>query len=421
MNVRRFTAWLLLVLINGSALAAAATAASAPGKPKPSANPVEAVTEKPAVTELRLKNASVAAPLFVPQPGGGYAVIPVAVTAAAGAAAEASPGQLIFPQIPGAAATKVLGAVKRQLSARHTGWPLGKNIEISFSEKIAPPDVAATALAAGLLLDAMFTGYTIDPDVAVIGGLDEDGDLAAVISAATRLTAALRSPATRIIIPEKNLAQAADLMLADGVAIFATKHVFSVSAFEEVPPLANTRLDDKTVRAMQSFDEAARLLAAAGTRADAALADPRVKEALRNVLIAAPSHLSARLLLGHGAGQFHLFSLPGSIEVVESRGPSLVRALRSKSPGSFGGLTLDRATDELNALKALGPRLDERSLNWYDAILRYGETAQAWFGNPQRTPRETAQLISALNAAVQTMQREWPKLVALRDQPTARP
>jgi hypothetical protein len=171
---------------------------------------------------------------------------------------------------------------------------------------------------------------------------------------------------------------------------------------------------------MRSFNEAARLLAAAGTRADAALADPRVKEALRNVLIAAPSHLSARLLLGHGAGQFHLFSLPGSIEVVESRGPSLVRALRSKSPGSYTGLTLDRVTGELNALKALGPRLDERALNWYDAILRYGETAQAWLGNPRRTPREATQLIGALNAAVQSMQREWPKLVALRDQPAAR-
>ena len=408
MNVRFSTAWTLLAMINGATFAA------------PPAKPAEASAEKPAVTALHLTKASVVAPLFVPQPRGGYAAVPVTVTALATAAAATSPGQLSFPQIPGAAGAKVLDAVKRQLSARHTGWPVGKNIEISFSEKIAAQDVAATALAAGLLLDAMFTGYQIDAQVAVIGGLDDEGDLAPVISAATRLTAALRSAATRIIIPERNLAQAADLMLADGVAVFATKHVFSVSAFEEVPLLATVEPDEKTVRAMRSFDEAARLLAAAGTRADAALADPRVKEALRNVLIPAPSHLSARLLLGHGAGQFHLFSLPGSIEVVESRGPSLVRALRSKTPGSYTGLTLDRVTEELNSLKALGPRLDERALNWYDAILRYGETAQAWLGNPRRTPREATQLIGALNAAVQSMQREWPKLVALRDQPAGR-
>src|SRR5687767_13052411 len=80
MNLRLSTALSLLAMINGAAVAA------------PPAKPAEAPAEKPAVTALRLTKASVVAPLFVPQPRGGYAAVPVTVTALATAATATSPG-----------------------------------------------------------------------------------------------------------------------------------------------------------------------------------------------------------------------------------------------------------------------------------------------------------------------------------------
>jgi len=397
----------------------------APKKAGPFANPVNPPLEdtnesRPAVTALRGSKASVGTVLFVPQPAGGFAAVIVKLSVTVAALPPNAVSQILFPALPGPAAEKVLALVKEQITARHTGWPLGQKIELEFSEKIAPQDLPATAVAVALALDSMMAGYTIDPGLVVIGGLNEDGDLAPVISAATRLTAALRGKASRVIIPEKNLAQAGDLMLAEGVTTFASKHVFSVSAFEEVPGLAMSQLDEKIVGAMESFEEAGKLFTAAGTRADATLVDPKVKDHLRQVLIAAPSHLSARLLLGRGAGQFNLYSLAGSIDIVENRGPNLVRSVRSRTPGSIGGLQLDVITNELNALKTLGPRLDERALTWFEAILRYGEAAQEMLGNPARTPRQTAQFLQSLNAAARTVQTEWPKIVALRDNPPDR-
>jgi hypothetical protein len=39
-------------------------------------------------------------------------------------------------------------------------------------------------------------------------------------------------------VPEKCIAQVADVMLAEGAAKFSTVQIFAVSEFKEIPPLA---------------------------------------------------------------------------------------------------------------------------------------------------------------------------------------
>ena len=369
------------------------------------------------VIPLKSTKSSIGTSLFVPQPGGGFAAVGVKLTGSAGANPQLAASDLVSAQFPGPEMLKALGFAKGLMLTRHNGWPRGQKIDVAFSEKIAVADAPATSFASALLVDSMILGYEVEPGLVVIGGFNPEGEIAPVVGTATRLVAALRSGATRIIVPEKSVAQVADAMLSEGLVAFAKAQIFAVSEFDEAPNFAPARPDPKIERAMTVFGRAQLLFAEATDNGKAALADERMKAALREVLIEAPSNLTARLLLGHGSGQFSNFSLGGSIEVAEMRAPMIIRAARSTAPGVVGGLPPDRVPDEIARLKAMHEMIDDRAEAWLNAVIRYGELAQSWLNTPVRTPAQTGQFLSELNAAARIVNAEWPKLIALRDAP----
>ena len=190
------------------------------------------------VIPLRATKAGIGTCLFVPQPGGGFAAVGVKLTGSAAANPQLSASDIVCSQFPGPETVKSLAFVKALMLTRHNGWPRGQKIDVAFSEKIAAPDVPATTFASALLVDAMILGYEIDPGLVVIGSFNPEGELAPAVGTATRLVAALRSGATRIIIPEKSVPQVADAMLSEGVAAFARAQIFSVGSFDEAPDFA---------------------------------------------------------------------------------------------------------------------------------------------------------------------------------------
>ena len=369
------------------------------------------------VIPLRAQKAGIGTCLFVPQPGGGFAAVGVKCTGSAAANTQLSASDLVSTQFPGLEMVKSLAFVKALMLTRHNGWPRGQKIDVAFSDKIAAPDVPATTFASALLVDSMILGYEIDPGLVAIGGFTPEGELGPVVGTATRLIAALRSGATRIIITDKSVPQVADAMLSEGLAAFAKAQIFSVSEFGEAPDFAPTKPDAKIERGMTVFGRVQLLFAEAGENPKAALADERMKAALREVLIESPGHLTARLLLGHGSGQFQSFSLAGSLEIAESRAPMIMRAVRSTAPAIVGGLPPDRVPDEIAKLKAMREMIDDSATPWLDGVIHYGELAQKWLSTPARAPVQTAQLLSELKAAAGVVQTEWPKLITLRDAP----
>ena len=367
------------------------------------------------IVSLRSQKATLGAPLLLPQPGGGFAALNVKLTATATANPQLATSEINCLAFPGPDGVRAAGFVKQQLLKRHNGWPRGMQIDIASAERPVGADLPASLLSQALIVDSMILGYDIDPTFVALGGFDIDGDLTPPLAAGTRVLAAFRGGATRMAVPEKCIAQVADVMLAEGAAKFSTVQIFAVSEFKEIPPLAVAKLDDQVMRATATFGRAQAVLRDAADRGDAGLTDSRVKDALRQVLIEAPNHLTARLLLGHGAGQFNNFTLSGSIETVEQRAPNLARAARCSVPSAVAGIPADRPADEVAKLKDLREKLDDKAQPWLDALVRYGTAVTNWHANPVRTGIQNSQLVTELNAAGRLVQTEWSKLIALRD------
>jgi len=325
----------LLSLCVSAVFAASAPAAPVPAKTEKKTPPTKnepvnqgggANTTPPIVANngviaLRTEKATLGLPLFLLRAGSGFTVLDVKLTATATANPQLASGEINCRAFPGPDGVRAAAFVKQQLFKRHNAWLRGTQIDIACAEKIPGGDLPAAAVTEALLVDAMILGYDLEPNFVALGDFDSDGGLIPTLATGTRVLAALRGGAVRITVPEKSTPQVADVMLAEGPAKFASVQIFAVSGFDEIPPLAAAQLDTKVQRAMSIFGRAQVLLNDAGDRADAALTDPRVKEALREVLIEAPNHLTARLLLGHGAGQFKTYSLAGSIETIEQRAP----------------------------------------------------------------------------------------------------
>src|SRR5690349_18119675 len=99
-----------------------------------------------------------------------------------------------------------------------------------------------------------------------------------------------------------------DILVREGSAVFAHPQFFTVTSLDEAPAIAASQQDPQIVRAVQAFEKVEQALKAGGPSPDATLKTEAVKEQLRQVLMIAPSHMTARLLLGRTTGQYTTLS-----------------------------------------------------------------------------------------------------------------
>jgi hypothetical protein len=329
------------------------------------------------------------------------------------AAPPASSAALLFLQPVASNAQPVLSTITSHLRKKHSAWSGKTHVVLSGEPEIAPNDAPAAALAAALLLDAMIAGWEPDPGCAAMGGLQADGSISPVSWALTRLTTAIRAGAKRILVAESNASEAGDCLLNEGPAAFARTQMFAVGSFEEAPDLAAAVLSGAPAKAAAAFDEVAAALAASGADSETKLRDPEIQDKLRSVLIAVPSHLSARLLLRHSTRRGATFSLPGSLEVVERVAPTLLPSLRSGRPSEVKDLPADRILDEVTKLRTARDRIDARALGWLQSVINYGDLAQSWHEAPPDSVLRTRDLLQAMQKTARAAQAEHQKLVKI--------
>jgi hypothetical protein len=309
-------------------------------------------------------------------------------------------------------AVAMLEAAVRHMQKRHRGWPKGRRIELSFADPVSAADVPAAGLAVALTLDAIIEGWRIEPTFSAIGAIREDGEFVPVRHSIPRLLAAMRSGATRIAVPERMVAQVADMLVSEGVAAFVATQVFTVTSFDEAPGIASEPAAQPIARAQQRFAPIQARLQAAGAAAEELLKAPELKDALREVLTISPSHLTARLLLGRTTGQFSKLSLEGSLSAIEVQAATLLKAARSRQPSDLDGLPATGVQAEGTRLRTSRARLNEKAQPLIDALVVYSDVALAWHVRPASGPAHVAERNRALYEAAKMINDELARLQA---------
>lgn len=367
-------------------------------KPAPSLKPADETPGAAGAPVIKRLKAEVTAPIYIKQAAGMNTLANVTVTATAAPAAPDQCGVLFVPTL-GEVGKATLGAVTKLLMSVHHGWPPGHRIEITFKPEIAADDAPASALAIALLLDSMIAGWESDPGCSIIGGLQPDGKIQGATSALMRLTTASRGSASRILMPEKNVTQASDCLVNEGIAGTGRVQMFAVKDFDEVLQMAAAKPDPDMAKSIELFNEVQKLLSAAGADSEAILKKTDVQEGLRFVLRKWPNHMTARLLLGRATGRYKTFSLPSSVEAVDRIAATLLRSIQSAKPHAVKGLAAETVVDELKRLRLATERLDPQARKYVQAVIKYGEAAQIWLSKPAHDPAETNDLVTALSAS----------------------
>ena len=364
--------------------------------------------EPPVVKRMK---AAVSTPLYIQQAGGVNTIANVTLTATATPTKPDAPGIVAFVPPLGANGKAVLDSVSKYLVELHHGWPAGQRIEIAFSVPIAPDDAAAAGLATATVLDSMFGGWESDPACAVVGHLQPDGKILAVRSALARLLTAMRGGTSHILMPEKNVAEAAaDCMVNEGPGGFGRVQMFAVKDFEEIPQMAGVKLEPLVAESIAAFDEAQKSLGAVGADAMALLKKTDTQESLRTVLEKWPNHISARLLLGYSIGRYKTYSPAGSAQVIDRIAETLLGGVNSRQPHDVKNLPPARIDAELTALRRDATRVDPKASALVAHLIAYGEAARSWHAQPPRTAAEVVASTKTLSAEAALAQDERQKL-----------
>jgi hypothetical protein len=361
---------------------------------------------------IRAFQADVQTALLAAKPGPGVAgsALNAVVRGKAVPLAATAPGEIAFVSPVVQTLTPSLNGIVNQLQLRHRGWFAGKRLEFSVQEPVAPEDIPSSTLAIAVAVDAMINGWTPDPKFYAIGSFQPDGQIAAVSQPIPRILAAYRSGGERIALPDKMWAQVADLLVAEGVASFSKAQMFTVGNFEELPGLATNPPAQDIQRASVRFADVQRALQTPGIDADAELQRPAIKDALRETLMIAPRHLTARLLLGRTTGQYKTLSLPGSLAAIEAMGSTLLKAARSAKASELSELPLVPVQAELARLGAARTKVDPKALSVVDALLAYGEVACSWHQRPAAAATNKVEKNRVLYAAAKQIRDELARL-----------
>ena len=378
----------------------------------PTAEPASADKKAPnAAPKVKRTKAAISTPLFIQQAAGLNTLANVTLTATATPTKPDAPGVVAFVPPLGPPGKAVLDSVSKYLVSLHHGWPAGHRIEIAFSVPIAPDDTAAAGLATATVLDSLFGGWESDPACSVVGHLQADGKVVSASAALSRLLTAMRAGASRILMPEKNVAEAAaDCMVNEGPGAFGRVQMFAVKDFEEMPMMAGTKLEPLVAESVAAFTETQSALAAAGTDAVTLLKNTETQESLRTVLEKWPNHVSARLLLGYSIGRYKTFSVAGSVQVIDRTAETLFAGVNSGRSHEVRNLPLDRIEANLAAIRLAVERLDPKSRPLANHLIAYGEAAKTWLSQPPRTQKDATALAATLSAEAAQAQDERRKL-----------
>ncbi len=313
-----------------------------------------------------------------------------------------SPATVEFNQKVGDMMETALEEVKKYIELRHDAWPRGRKMEISFENKYNPKDGPSAAVACALLLNSAITGSAIDPGFAVTGDMNADGSVQPIGGVEAKVRGATNRSCTHIAIPSKNVPAVYDAALIGGMAPLIKIQVFSIADFDEAFALARAERGegDAVQSALDEFAKIQALYERNPKGFGATLRHPKVIEKLEQISRDASNHLSAQVLLAYAQGkQPKALSIAGSVSFIEKNAYEIFDVIENGRVTEVQGLDNDRVADALSLLRRTKPKLDERTWNWINELMAFGELLREYQTNPPGSVTNHNRLVDQINRA----------------------
>lgn len=319
-------------------------------------------------------------------------------------------GRVRFNQDVGELMSSALVEVGKFLEVRHGGWPQDHSVEISFENRYNPKDGPSAAVACALLLDSLVEGYAIDERFAVTGDMNADGAVQPIGGVDAKIRGATKKDCELVAVPIQNVRDVEDLMLMEGIEPLHRIQIFSLENFEEALGIARADRKAEVEEGLLSFGEIQKVLSR--PNGERLLTHPQVAARLREVVEKVPNHLSARILYAKAVGRGpKKLSIGGSLDYVDRYTAPAYRALKGKRLDERTGLQDDEFADAASALNRLRPVLDERTLDYVDALQDYMRLIRTFVNNRPTSSNGIRRLVGEITAQGDQVDGEYDKLM----------
>lgn len=323
-------------------------------------------------------------------------------------------GGAYFTQRVPADAPKLLAAVTAAIEKIHPGKLRQRRIEITYTGMVSAADLAASGLGLAVGLDATLGGWKPDPDCMAMGTFEADGDILPVKDAIPRLLAVMKAKAKRVVMPDKQAAQVTDMMIGAGPQIFAGTQFFGLNTYEDAKVIVDSVQTPDMVKALGYFGNVQQDIAAPNANIEELLRNEDVREWLRNTMRAAPTCISARLLLRMTTGQFDTLSPEGTFYAIQNMAPTIFTVVQSNTPDNLTKLPNDVVQAEIVKLNDARKHFDQRSLPVLEAVIGYGEVVRSYTERAAASPEENLDRKRALMLTAQGVLGAMAKFRALQ-------
>ncbi|MEZ5304959.1 MAG: S16 family serine protease [Verrucomicrobiales bacterium] len=315
--------------------------------------------------------------------------------------------KVTFNQEVGDLMGTALHEVEKFHRVRHDGWPKGQEVEIAFENKYSGKDGPSAAVACALMIESLISGVELDQSFAVTGDMNADGSVQPVGGISAKIRGASAKECDVVAVPDDNKTLVADAYIMEGPEAVNKIQIFSIKTFEEALALGRKDRDEKLTGAIEKFAKVQKVVNDKGV---GTLKHPQVQAVLKEVVQAAPNHLSAKLLLLHGIGRGpDKLSLAGSLVSIEKSAYSVLRGIKN-SEFETSALDGDKIGDAVYKIRALRTKLDPRTKSLADSIEEFASNVREF--NQDRSTGASAkiEIIKRIRSSGQRVDTEYDKL-----------
>ncbi len=294
------------------------------------------------------------------------------------------------------------------LLAANPKFPDGVTLTVKAEGGYGSHEHDSAAAATAIILESIGTGRAIDPEAALLGGVDDKGRITAVQRLATRLRTLEGVVPPVIGVPMVSEVEVRDLALMNELDVLAKLQIISLVTLDDARAITAKDRPEKVAKAFTLF-EGVRLVAAS-TPITMLLKNPKFLQRLKEITELMPNHLSARLLLQAASNK-----VPGRITFATSR-QAILKAIKPfvnvTSTNRPGKEIQTVATEGGNVLLRMQPKIHPAAERYLVAMKAYLRSVSNFFDIPN-TPQHVImrnRAVTEINKLLASVQVEKEKL-----------